>query len=127
MIPESVSVEAALLKNTPKTGIIIRTLQELMNLDNKLVNQLCQSDLLPVFTEGIAVEFSASQAEGFLRFILKTNIRVYQSHQIGFNASSLTIPFRVIDLQEISHWPARFRFWYQRNANPGFMFVREQE
>lgn len=123
MIPELVKVEAALIGNLSASGHEVLPLKTLMELTSATAGNMNNHELCPaVFQKGIEVEIPAFLDHVYTRFVLLTYIKIFAGNNLGFNESSLTIPFNFKSARLIKEFPPVMRLKYVRGPFPGFQF-----
>jgi predicted RNA methylase len=122
LIPELIKVEACLVGNRIKYPDAVKCLKSLLELDTETARQIkIFPDDVPVISKGIAITIEEQPMSSFSKLVLYTTVKVFNSHWLHYNETSLTIPHHLMDLAAIKKYPAHLLFKYIMEKEPGFL------
>jgi hypothetical protein len=119
LIPEEIKVTASLIGNLSISSKPELALKTLLTLNAAFGRALkTNPTAIPIINNGVVVTFDT--IEPHQQIILDTAIKVFQHYQLGFRASSLTIPV-LLNIKEKITSAASIRFTYRLENEPGFI------
>jgi hypothetical protein len=126
LVPEMIEVKAVLYNsqmNDEKRFIHVETL--LVFTKDAALKIAAQQQTGTVFFPVTKLELQQPYQPSFSRLALLTDIKVFKTHTLLLNESSLTIPQFVYNLHSIQNWPVVFNLQYHIFPVPGFIVSTE--
>jgi predicted RNA methylase len=124
IIPESIKVDLAYLGKSEMEMFEYESICELINFDARLAIQIKENkNEIPIFAEGVSVKINTKPNNVFSQLSLLTFIKLYKNIAIGYNETSLTIPFPIIKIESI-RFPVSYNIKYNIAKHPGFSFEK---
>lgn len=124
LIPELVKVDACLAGNLTRDPGAIIFLQTLFAFNDQAAKQVKENpEKIPLLNEGIVIEIKQAK-ENYTRLILSTSIKIFNDWRLDFNESGLTVRHGLMNMADISEFPARLLFRYKLKDEPGFIVTQ---
>ena len=121
LIPEQITVSAALIGKPQTDPPEVKVLGTLFELTDKSARAIHQDKLIiPVFDKGVEIFVPESDVQ-YKTLILHTSIRIYKDILLDFMTCSITLPHKLVF--DISRIPCRLLFHYDLGSKPGFRFT----
>lgn len=122
-IPEAITIRACLYGNLSLDRERILELGTLLELDSYTARLLATDPgKVPVFSTGKMIHLPSPADPAYTRLGLLTHIRLYGHHELMLNASSLTIPLKLADMNGSGTTSGRLLFRYINDEKPGFRY-----
>lgn len=125
MIPERITVDACLSTGIQIGETELISLGTLLDFDADLARKINSNPRhIPVMNEGIKISILDSE-EKFQWLILRTQVKVYEDIEIGFNESGLTVPLQqMMRDQKTASFPKEVLYKYHHGKRPEFIYER---
>ena len=78
-----------------------------------------EKNKLPIFLEGVIVQINATPFNAFSQISFLTTIKLYKNILLGYNETSLTIPFLIANIESLDI-PISLKINYNIGKHPGF-------
>lgn len=120
LIPELIKIDVGYIGKDEKNTPITEPICELINFDANLAQVLHhEKNKLPIFSEGVVVQINATPFSTFSQISFLTTIKLYKNILLGYNETSLTIPFLIANIEALD-FPISLKINYNIGKYPGF-------
>lgn len=124
LIPELIRIDMVVKGKSETNMFVYEPIQRLMDFDAHAALQLSKDkNKLPIFSNGIIVKILSKPANKFSEISVLTYIRLYKNVVLGYNETSLTIPFPVLQIKDLL-FPVSFKIKYIIENRPRFSFEK---
>jgi len=121
LIPELIKIELAYIGKDEKSIPISKEICELINFDATLARVMHhKKNKLPIFSDGVVVQINAPPLITFSQISFLTTINLYKNILLGYNETSLTIPFTIKNVEALD-LPVSLKIRYNIGKHPGFI------
>lgn len=126
LIPELITVDLCISRNENKELVEKKSLASLIRLSRELFDQSPVSmQALNNIQDGVLVHFPDDLQDKQHKIVLDTSIRIFNTHQLMYNESGLTIPVVLNNFLQESYPLGTWRFRYRITSEPYFEISKE--
>jgi predicted RNA methylase len=124
LIPESIKVDMVYKGKSETKMFEHEYIQELIDFNASTAIEVnMDKNKLPIFSDGISVKILSKPDNKFSQLSLLTYIRLYKEIVLGYNETSLTIPFPIAQIKDL-HFPISYKIKYVIDKRPRFVFEK---